>query len=66
MKNNDKQSTIRTIIWFNLLIGMYYLYLFGTTDSIFHLVIGSLNVGVWVFFKDSITELVSNKKNQSE
>jgi len=63
MKNNDKQSTIRTIIWFNLLIGMYYLYLFGTTDSIFHLVIGSLNVGVWVFFKDSIKELVSNKKS---
>ena len=62
MKNNDKKKTIQSIIWFNLFIGMYYLYIFGTTDSVFHLIIGSMNIGVWVFFRDSIVSLVSSSR----
>ena len=63
MKNENK-NIIQSVIWFNLLIGIYYLYLFGTNDSIFHLTIGSMNIGVWVFFKDSITSIATNKNRK--
>ena len=52
MKKNEKIQNIKYIIWFNLFIGMYNLYMFSEMDSIFHLVLGSLNIGVWVFCRE--------------
>jgi len=44
-----KSKFFKWVIWFNLLIGMYNLYFYVSDDRIFNLVIGILNVGVWVF-----------------
>ena len=41
----------KMVVWFNLFIGFYNLYLYSVGDSLFNLIIGSLNIGVWVFFR---------------
>ena len=46
----EKRATLRQIAWFNLFIGIYNLYLFSVGgDWIYNFLIGSLNIGVWVF-----------------
>ena len=52
MRKNEKIQTIKYIIWFNLFIGLYNLYMFNEINSIFHLVLGSMNIGVWVFCRE--------------
>jgi len=43
---------LKLIIWINLFIGFYNIYLWSIGGSIlFNLVVGSLNIGVWVFFR---------------
>ena len=39
------------IIWFNLFIGLYNIYLYTDSGWWFNLVVGTLNIGVWVFFR---------------
>ena len=56
-KNNkvDEDSRIEILkltIWFNLFIGIYNLYIFNEMNSLFHLVLGSINIAVWVFFRE--------------
>ena len=46
---SDRREIFKLIIWFNLFIGIYNLYLYGIEWNLFNLMIGSLNVGVWVF-----------------
>ena len=67
MKKNEKVQTIKQIIWFNLFIGIYNLYMFNELNSIFHLVLGSMNIGVWVFCREkylnlSLVTLLKGKK----
>ena len=57
MKVNEKVQNIKYIIWFNLFIGIYNLYMFNEIDSIFHLVLGSMNIGVWVFCREKYLKL---------
>ena len=52
MEKSEKIQNIKYIIWFNLFIGMYNLYMFNEMNSLFHLVLGSLNIGVWVFSRE--------------
>ena len=52
MRKNEKIQTIKYIIWFNLFIGLYNLYMFNEMNSFFHLVLGSLNIAVWVFSRE--------------
>ena len=52
MRKSEKVQNIKSIIWFNLFIGMYNLYMFNEMNSIFHLVLGSMNIGVWVFCRE--------------
>ena len=52
MDKNEKIEMIKMTIWFNLFIGMYNLYVFNEMNSLFHLVLGSVNIGVWVFFRE--------------
>ena len=62
----EKRKTLRQIAWFNLFIGIYNLYLFSIGgDWIFNFLIGSLNIGVWVFFRDVslLTLLIKNNKS---
>jgi len=56
--DENNSNNLKITIWFNLFIGLYNIYMFNELNSIFHLVLGSLNIGVWVFFRE---KLVSSK-----
>ncbi len=61
----EKKQQILFIIWVNLFIGIYNLYVFSEMSSLFHLVIGILNIGVWVFFRnESIRMAVIDYRNR--
>ena len=57
MKKNEKIQTIKYVIWFNLFIGIYNIYMFNEINSIFHLVLGSMNIGVWVFCREKYLKI---------
>ena len=65
MNYKDKIEMLKFIILLNLIIGIYNLYLFSYSHLLFNLIIGSLNIGVWVFFRDMklIHFLLRNKQN---
>ena len=71
IEENDRIELLKLTIWFNLFIGMYNLYIFNEMNSLFHLVLGSVNIAVWVFFRErylnfSFASLFkTNKKDQS-
>ena len=52
MDKNEKIEMMKMTIWFNLFIGIYNIYVFNEMNSLFHLVLGSVNIGVWVFFRE--------------
>ena len=48
----ERREMLRYIIWFNLFIGIYNLYLFSNSgDWLWNFLIGSINIGVWVFYR---------------
>ena len=47
----EKKTILKYIIWVNLVLGLYNLYFYVNNDSIFNLIIGALNLGVWVFYR---------------
>ncbi len=71
IEENDRIEILKLTIWFNLFIGIYNLYIFNEMNSLFHLVLGSVNIAVWVFFRErylnfSFASLFkTNKKDQS-
>ena len=71
VEENDRIELLKLTIWFNLFIGIYNLYIFNEINSLFHLVLGSMNIAVWVFFRErylnfSFASLFkTNKKDQS-
>ena len=71
VEENSRIELLKLTIWFNLFIGIYNLYIFNEMNSLFHLVLGSVNIAVWVFFRDrylnfSFASLFkTNKKDQS-
>ena len=44
-------KTMKIIVWMNLVIGLYNMYLYSVGDKFFNLIIGSINIGVWVFYR---------------
>ena len=52
MSKKDKAEVMKITVWFNLFIGLYNLYVFNEINSMFHLLLGSTNIGVWVFFRE--------------
>ena len=52
IEENDRIELLKLTIWFNLFIGIYNLYIFNEMNSLFHLVLGSVNIAVWVFFRE--------------
>ena len=65
MSNKEKMELLKFAIQINLIVGMYNIALYAYGNTIFNLIIGSLNVGVWVFFRDmKIVEMVLRKKHQ--
>ena len=71
VEDNGRIELLKLTIWFNLFIGIYNLYIFNEMNSLFHLVLGSVNIAVWVFFRErylnfSFASLFkTNKKDQS-
>ena len=49
--NEDNIDLFKMVIWLNLVIGIYGLYLYSSGHSLFNLIIGSINIGVWVFLR---------------
>jgi hypothetical protein len=47
----EKREVLRYTAWLYLFIVFYNMYLWGVGDWWFNLVIGSLNIGAWVFFR---------------
>ena len=52
IEKNERIEMLKLTIWFNLFIGIYNLYVFNEMNSLFHLVLGSVNIAVWVFFRE--------------
>tara|TARA_Y100000768_G_scaffold83895_1_gene59967 strand:+ start:1464 stop:1670 length:207 start_codon:yes stop_codon:yes gene_type:complete len=52
MKTNEKMEMLKFAITINLVIGLYNIFLFSYEKSLFNFIVGSLNIGVWVFFRD--------------
>ena len=52
MSYKEKKEMLKFIISLNLIIGFYNLYLFAYSNLLLNLIIGSMNIGVWVFFRD--------------
>ena len=67
MKINEKIELLKFAIKLNLIIGIYNLFLFSYGNTIFNFVIGSINIGVWVFFRDmKLVNILMSKKINSK
>ena len=56
MSKKERKETLEMAIWINLIIGLYNLFIFSTMNSYFHFILGSLNIGVWVFNRHKLTK----------
>lgn len=66
MNYKDRVEIIRLTILLNLILGFYNVYLFAYSHSFFNLIIGSLNIGVWVFFRDlKLVNIILNKSRNN-
>ena len=63
--SKEKANDLSSIAWLNLVLGLYNIYLFTVGHLLFNFIIGSLNVGVWVFFRKPET-LISLNENDVE
>ena len=48
----EKKQFIKYILWINLVFGIQNLYFYVNNDSLINLIIGALNIGVWVFYRN--------------
>ena len=48
----ERKEQIKYALWLNLILGLYNLYMYVEGDWWFNLLIGSINIGVWVFNRD--------------
>ncbi len=62
MSYKEKREMLKFAISLNLFIGLYNLYLYTYSDHLINFIIGSINIGVWVFFRDmKIINAIRNK-----
>ena len=47
----EKKTYLKYILWLNLALGFQNLYFYVNNDSLFNLIVGSINIGVWVFYR---------------
>ena len=62
MDNEIKRKYLKSVIWFNLLVGFQNMWFYSQNDSLINLVIGSLNIGVWVFNRNILWQKKEEKK----
>ena len=65
MSEKERKSYLNLTIWFNLLIGIYNLYIFNEMSSTFHLVLGAFNIGVWVFNRHQLEPIMAKVTSDS-
>lgn len=65
MNLKRKERQLAAIVWFNLGMGIYNIYIFHIEYIMFNLVIGVLNIGVWAFLRNEELRLayIKNRKN---
>ncbi len=62
MNKEEKIEIIKFIVKINLMVGLYNLYLYAFSGLLFNFIIGSMNIGVWVFFRDiKFVKFIINK-----
>ena len=61
MDTKERKEMLSFAIKINLIVGIYNLYLYSMSGLLFNLVIGSMNIGVWVFFRDIKVIALLNK-----
>ena len=62
MSYEEKKEMLKFAISLNLFIGLYNMYLYSYSDQLFNIIIGSINIGVWVFFRDmKLIKAINNK-----
>ena len=67
MSKENKKQVYSMILKLNLVLGIYNLYLFYYSNYLLNLVIGCLNIGVWVFFRDmKLIHLLLKKKYNNQ
>lgn len=66
MSTNERKEMLNFAIKINLIMGIYNLYLYSMSGLLLNLVIGSMNVGVWIFFRDVKIISALNKYRQSK
>jgi hypothetical protein len=54
---------LKWVALLNLILGFYNLYIYVNLDLIFNLIVGSLNIGVWVFAREPIKKIINNQNN---
>ena len=57
MSMKEKASSLAIVVWFNLIIGIYNIYLFQENLNTFNLTIGIFNIGVWTFLRNNSLRL---------
>ena len=62
MNKKNKKDLIKIILQFNLIIGLYNIFLYCNGGYIINLIIGSMNIGVWTFFRDGYLLFVFKSK----
>ena len=67
MSTNDKKEMFKFAIKINLFMGIYNLFLFTFSGMYFNLVIGAMNLGVFIFFRDvkiveALNQYINKKK----
>ena len=67
MSTNDKKEMFKFAIKINLFMGIYNLFLFSFSGMYINLVIGAMNLGVFIFFRDvkiveALNQYISKKK----
>ena len=53
-------KAFQLVLWLNLILGLHNIYLFVAGDNWFNFIVGSLNIGVWVFNRHLL--LIKEKK----
>ena len=62
MSYKEKKEMLKFAISLNLFIGIYNMYLYSQSDYLLNVIIGSINIGVWVFFRDmKIINAIKNR-----
>jgi len=51
MTKREKREMLPYVLWLNLILGLQNLYFYVNNDSLFNLLVGAVNIGVWVFYR---------------